>query len=373
MTRISLFAALAALALCASTATALADEATAKQRYEDGEHAYNLGQFQKAIELFTKAYEEWPEPAFLFNIAQAYRQAGDCKQALFFYKRFLALKQNDTKKPIKPAIKDEVEGRITELEECVKREIASKPPDSLDNGMGGSGSTTISAQPAKTPPATTPATTTTAAAKPATTATTTDASGNDDGDDDDSSRVTRRGPFKPHVLSARVTAGAAKLGAGNLDTPMQPSIALFAGYPLQLTSKLELDLGPAFTYTAMPYGTTSSGDGTASLVAIVADAGLAATVAPHLALRGDLGLGVQVMSGLEKSGNPFTTDGSPATGSLSTFLARVAASAEYAVTNNIIVTATPFAFAYAPAPSGFLSSISSLTTLSFLVGVGYRQ
>jgi hypothetical protein len=361
MTRISL---LAVLGLCTTLGIARADEATAKQRYEAGEHAYNLGQFQHAIELFTQAYEQWPEPAFLFNIAQAYRQAGDCKQALFFYKRFLSLKATDTKKPIKPAIKEEVEGRITELEDCVKREIASKPPDSLDNGSGTM--TTVTPPPKPVPTAAGTATT----AKPVATAT-----DKPDGDDEDEgeTRVVKRGDYQPRVISVRLTAGAAKLSAGTLDTPMQPSVALFAGYPIAINRKLEVDVGPAFTFTPMPYGTTSSGDGTASLFAVAADAGLAYTVIPRLAVRGDLGLGVQVMSGLEKPGNPFTTDGSPATGALSTFFARIAASAEYAVTQNILVTATPFAFAYAPAPTGFLSSISSLTTLSFLVGVGYRQ
>ena len=129
-----------AAALCSSI-PAFADEATARKSFEAGERAYNLGEFSKAVELFKKAYEEWPEPAFLFNMAQTYRQQGDCKQALFFYKRFLALKLNDTKKPIKPELKKEVDSRIVELEECTRREIANKPPDTLDNGSGSTTST----------------------------------------------------------------------------------------------------------------------------------------------------------------------------------------------------------------------------------------
>ena len=89
--------------------------------------------------------------------------------------------------------------------------------------------------------------------------------------------------------------------------------------------------------------------------------------------RLDVGVGVLVFSGLDKQGNPFTMNGTAATGALSTFHTRVAVSADYAVTPNVVVTATPIAFAYSPAPSGFDPSISSLTTLSFLVGVGYRR
>src|SRR5690606_36032362 len=71
-----------------------------------------------------------------------YRQAGNCKEALFFYKRYLALKQNDTKKPLRPEVKAEVEQRIVELEECMRRELASKPPDALETGTTGQTSPT---------------------------------------------------------------------------------------------------------------------------------------------------------------------------------------------------------------------------------------
>lgn len=124
----------AALALSLWSSSAFADEVSARKTYDAGERAYNLGDFQKAVTLFKQAYEDWPEPAFLFNIAQTYRQAGDCKQAVFFYKRYLSLKLNDSKKPLKPEVQKEVEARILELEECMRRELASRPPDALDNG-----------------------------------------------------------------------------------------------------------------------------------------------------------------------------------------------------------------------------------------------
>src|SRR5258708_35106472 len=92
---------LLALVLTVVGTAAHADKTTAKDKYEAAERAYTLGQFKKAIELFTAAYEELPEPAFLFNIAQSYRMAGDCKQALFFYNRFLSTKEADKAKPLK--------------------------------------------------------------------------------------------------------------------------------------------------------------------------------------------------------------------------------------------------------------------------------
>src|SRR5262245_36227691 len=116
------------------SATAFADEASARVKYDAAERAYNLGDFEKAVALFKEAYSDYPESAFLFNIAQTYRQAGDCKQAQVFYKPFPAPKQSETKKPLKPEPQKEGEQRNAELEECIKRELASKPPEALDNG-----------------------------------------------------------------------------------------------------------------------------------------------------------------------------------------------------------------------------------------------
>src|SRR5215211_2743036 len=126
----AILAGLLAVALTSASSVAHADRDKAKAYYDDAEKQYNLGKFDTAVDLYTKAYEEWPEPGFLFNIAQAYRQAGNCKQALFFYKRFLSLKASDPSKPLAAGLRTEVEARIAELAECVKSELANKPPDS---------------------------------------------------------------------------------------------------------------------------------------------------------------------------------------------------------------------------------------------------
>lgn len=375
-----------AFALCSSL-PAFADEATARRDFDAGERAYNLGDFNKAVELFKKAYEEWPEPAFLFNIAQTYRQAGDCKQALFFYKRFLALKQTDTKKPIKPELKREVEQRIVELEECMRRELANKPPDQLDNGATSAGTSASSsgtnaanaANAANT--ANTANTTTQPGATPANTTTGTSTSStasadprSDEGEEDEGEEETPSAPTgNPTRITARVLGGAGKLGAGDLDVPVQFFGTIVGGYPLTVADKVQIELGAAISFTPVPYTTTMNEQGTGSLVGIAANVGARLALMPKLAARVEAGAGVSVFSGLETMGNPFTAGGVAATGPLSTFLARAALSADFAVTPNVVITAMPIAFAYAPAPSGFQSAISSLTTLSFCVGVGYQR
>ena len=347
--------------------TALADMAAAREKFSAGERAYNLGEFDKAVALFKEAYEAEPDPAFLFNIAQSYRQAGDCKEAVFFYKRYLALKQNDTKKPLRPEVKAEVEKRIVELEECMRRELASRPPDTLDSG--GSGTTT-----------TNPNTTNAAGTQNpnGTTTTTTAQLGEqtDEGEDEDEDEEDEEEPTEssaPSMIAARVNAGAGKLTAGDLNPPIQFAGAIIGGYPLTLNPKLQLELGAALSFTPVPYTTTMDEKGSGAMIGVLANAAPSYTIIPKLAARLDVGIGALVFSGLGKEGNPFTNMGAPASGALSAFHARVAASMDYAVTPNLVVTVTPLAFAYSPAPSGFDESISSLTTLSFLAGVGYRQ
>src|ERR1043165_8535917 len=109
-----------AAALLLAPALAHADPKTPDEWYTEGSKQYDLGNFDKAIEAFKKGFELEPsdnkKSAYLFNLAQAYRQAGNCKDAQFFYKRYLAFKDNDTKKPLEPDKRKEIEDRINELD-----------------------------------------------------------------------------------------------------------------------------------------------------------------------------------------------------------------------------------------------------------------
>ena len=356
-----------ALALCSSTA--LADEAAARKDFEAGERAYNLGDFNKAAELFKQAYDEWPKPEFLFNLAQTYRQAGDCKQALFFYKRFLSLKQSDTKKPIKPELKTEVEKRIVELEECTRRELANKPPDQLDNGNGSATSTTTTGTTGATNASTTTNPTT---GKPSGGTASTDGDG-EQTDEDEKETPTPAPTAAPTLVTARLLAGAGKLGASALETKVQFAGALEGAYPLALAPQFQLELGAAFAFMPIPYTTTMNESGSGGMIDLLANVAARYTVIPNLSLRPEVGAGVMLFTGLGKMGNPFTEGGNPASGALTSFAVRGAASVDYAVTPNVLVSATPFAFAYSPAPAGFKSEIPSLTIMSFMVGVGYQK
>ena len=318
--------------------------ATPDDWYKYGEDQYNLGNFTKAIEAFKKGFELEPsdnkKAAYLFNIAQSYRQEKNCKEAGFFYKRYLAFKDADTVKPLPPAKRQEIEDRIKELEECVRIQEASvkKPPDGRPDGP-------------KPPPPDPP--------------------------DDE---VTKTVETPARVISLRAGGGGAKLTTGDLKVPIQATFALLAGYPIHLNNMLSLDVGAGFTFTPVPFNIKVGAQNeskSAQLIGAFANAGITYNATSKFGLRGDLGLGALVFSGVSES--PFTA-GAPTSGALTMLHARVSASADYAITPNFIATVTPFAFSFSPAKpglkttqDGMTKNITTITAIDFMVGLGYRM
>jgi tetratricopeptide (TPR) repeat protein len=87
-------AVLTAALLCAATARAqdakpVDAKTAAKEHYTRGTSFYDLGRYDDAIKEFEAAYQLKNDPAFLYNLAQSYRQAGKHDQAVHFYKTYL--------------------------------------------------------------------------------------------------------------------------------------------------------------------------------------------------------------------------------------------------------------------------------------------
>ncbi len=343
---------------------AVAQPTSADDWYKEGETQYNLGNFQSAVDAFKKGFELEPseskKAAYLYNVAQAYRQSKDCTNAQFFYKRYLALKENDTKKPLKPDKRQEIEDRIKELDDCAKQQelIRSKPPDSLrpdneDDKGKGTGDKGIADKGAADK------------GKQVAVAGTGDGDGEDSGDGITKSTTT----IAPHLISVRAFGGGAKVKTGNLNVPVQATFGLIAGYPLSLGPKLWLDLGAGFTFTPVPYDVMGTSRN-AKLMGVFADVGATYVAAPKIGLRVDLGIGGLFFGGVSRS--PFT-DGKEASGALGMFHVRVGVSADYAFTPNVIATLIPFAFSYSPAAKNLREDIKSITAIDFMVGLGYRM
>src|SRR6202158_4571052 len=83
---LALFAPIAARAQDSSKESALEE---ARQHVNKAKVHYDLGEYQQAAEEYTIVYRIRPLPALLFNIAQAYRQAGLYEKARQFYRSYL--------------------------------------------------------------------------------------------------------------------------------------------------------------------------------------------------------------------------------------------------------------------------------------------
>jgi hypothetical protein len=363
---------LAVLLIPLIPALAWAEPNTAADWFKEGEKQYSLQNFEKAVEAFKQAFaletNESNKAIYLFNVAQAYRQANDCRDAYFYYKRFLALKENDTVKPIPAKTRKEVEDRINELEVCAQQaaSISRKPPNSnlppdSDGGDKGQPSGTDTGHKETRKDVATGAPGNTSASGPG-------------GDDDDSGGVTRPGAIgAPHLISVRFAGGGTSVSTGNIPVPVQATFALTAGYPIPINDKLTVEAGAVLTFTPVPFDTsqgTQSSSKTGQLWGVMANGAVSYEVIPKLALRADLGLGALFFANIDES--PFT-GGQMTSGALSMFHLRAAASADYAITPNLVLTATPIAFTYSPPHAGLVSEIKSITSIDFMIGIGYRK
>src|SRR5262249_20748361 len=108
----------------ASEARAMLDKATA---------AFALAKYAEAAEYFEKAFELKPDPALLYNAAQAHRLAGNKERALALY-------QNLWRGSGNKARGGEVEARTEEPKRATQSDkaVATSPPTSTEpvNGTG---------------------------------------------------------------------------------------------------------------------------------------------------------------------------------------------------------------------------------------------
>lgn len=80
---------LATLLLLALGGDASAQACDAKVHYDRATAAYGLSRFNEAATEFEAAYECKPQPALLFDAAQAHRQGGDKQRALALFENYL--------------------------------------------------------------------------------------------------------------------------------------------------------------------------------------------------------------------------------------------------------------------------------------------
>lgn len=82
-----------------------------KKLFDEGMVQYDLRKFEEAIKIFEQAFSAYPDPVFLYNIAQSHRMAGHSVEAIAFYKNYL-------RKVPDAANATEIKGWIAQLEKA---------------------------------------------------------------------------------------------------------------------------------------------------------------------------------------------------------------------------------------------------------------
>ena len=120
------------------------DKEAARKAYSEASRYYNLNQYAEALEAFKRAYWNYEDPVFLFNIAQCHRLLKHKSEAIDFYRSYLRNAPNAKNRV-------EVQRIVADLEESLQKDrtLATAPPE----GPIPSTSTSTSTAP---PPATTP-------------------------------------------------------------------------------------------------------------------------------------------------------------------------------------------------------------------------
>jgi tetratricopeptide (TPR) repeat protein len=103
------------------------NRSVARDAYQEGTRLYDVGDFNDALTAFKKAYLNYEEPTFLFNMAQCYRQLGQKQEAVRMYRSYLR-KVDDAPN------RAEVSRIIASLESAIEQERATRsfpPQDTL--------------------------------------------------------------------------------------------------------------------------------------------------------------------------------------------------------------------------------------------------
>ena len=306
-----------------------------------GSVAYNLGDFDRAVELFKEAYKARSDSYLLFNIAQSHRQLGDCRDALFFYRRFLSETADE-------ANRKTVEERIDDLEANCREEerLKSEPPVH----------TIQAARP--TPPVVVSDVADVADDEPA----------EEDSDDAAADASVEAVAAQPSSsLSAWLVRGAVG-GSVISDTRTVLTTVPIAQVGLErlvgpLSALISIEVSP------VPWE-DGSRSGASTLVSAGAGIGMSRRIVGQLSMRGSVTAGVASIFAAE--GNELLLeDGTNASNPLVLANGRAEAGLDYEFRRGFGVRVTPLAVAASPVSNGFRSGMQVLVRFQPTIGIRY--
>lgn len=101
------------------------DRIKAREHFQRGETQYRLGHFSLALKEYQAALKLVSRPSIIFNIAQCYRQLGEYRRSVFYYKLYLSDWER-VHPGQKPPYQVEVKGHIRRLAAAARRKAAEQ-------------------------------------------------------------------------------------------------------------------------------------------------------------------------------------------------------------------------------------------------------
>lgn len=95
--------------------------AQAREHFKAAEAAKRRHDYKAAVDRYLAAYELFPDPEFFFNVAEAYRLAGDVASSLTYYQKYLELDPGGRGAPAARAAIEELQ-RTTRAEPAPRRD-----------------------------------------------------------------------------------------------------------------------------------------------------------------------------------------------------------------------------------------------------------
>jgi hypothetical protein len=84
----------------AGPALAAGAKEQARAEFDKAQIQYKVGHFQDALDGYSRAYELFPAPAFLFNIGQCHKNLKNYERAIFFFEGYLREEKNPDKRAL---------------------------------------------------------------------------------------------------------------------------------------------------------------------------------------------------------------------------------------------------------------------------------
>ncbi len=283
----------AALIAFAAAPAQAQDAEKARQLFQQGSKYYDLGQFDKAIEAWQQGYDQKPDPGFLYNIAQAYRQKQDAAKAIFFYKGYL-------RNSPKAHNRAEVDQKIAALQKQL--DAAAPPPNT-----GASPPNNAAAPPNNTtsPPNNTSTVTATNPTEPPPGPTVVVAPPPPGFEEMPTTAVVQTAPPATAVSDGRIDFTAAigpAFWSSGVNGTAKPSFVLLLGGGYSFgapMSRLRFRMGGLFGYTFLAANDDNSN---VSFISLLLDPALDIRLSPSGRWYGtvDLGLGLQMLTGVKE-------------------------------------------------------------------------